>query len=40
MGSLPVPAAGDPLPRNCQTIEVHVGEINQMFNAMDPGAVS
>lgn len=36
MGSTTAPAAGDQLPRNCQTIEVHVGEINQLFNAMDP----
>ena len=27
---------GDPLPANCQVIEVHVGELNQLFNAMDP----
>ena len=27
---------GDELPRNCQVIEVHVGELNQLFNAMDP----
>lgn len=27
---------GDPLPPNCQVIEVHVGELNQLFNAMDP----
>ena len=36
MGSIPAPAAGDELPRNCQTIEVHLGEINQLLNAMDP----
>jgi len=27
---------GDQLPRDCQVIEVHVGELNQLFNAMDP----
>ena len=27
---------GDPLPAGCQVIEVHVGELNQLFNAMDP----
>ncbi|MDO8678218.1 MAG: hypothetical protein Q7R30_06595 [Acidobacteriota bacterium] len=27
---------GDPLPPGCQVIEVHVGELNQLFNAMDP----
>lgn len=27
---------GDQLPPDCQVIEVHVGELNQLFNAMDP----
>lgn len=27
---------GDQLPPDCQIIEVHVGELNQLFNAMDP----
>lgn len=27
---------GDPLPPHCQIIEVRVGELNQLFNAMDP----
>jgi len=27
---------GDQLPSGCQIIEVHVGELNQLFNAMDP----
>lgn len=27
---------GDQLPNDCQIIEVHVGELNQLFNAMDP----
>lgn len=27
---------GDTLPKHCQPIEVHIGEINQLFNAMDP----
>src|SRR5262245_16688430 len=30
------PSAGDPIPPNCQVIEVHVGELNQLFYAMDP----
>lgn len=29
-------AVGDLLPRDCQSIEVHIGELNQLFNAMDP----
>ncbi len=29
-------SAGDPLPSNCQPIEVHVTELKQLFNAMDP----
>ena len=28
--------AGDPIPSNCELIEVHVGELKQLFNAMDP----
>jgi hypothetical protein len=28
--------AGDPLPQNCERIEIHVGELRQLFNAMDP----
>lgn len=28
-------AAGEPLPPDCVRIEVHVGELRQMFNAMD-----
>ena len=27
---------GDQLPGSCQVIEVHVGELKQLFNAMDP----
>ena len=27
---------GDQLPGDCQIIEVHIGELNQLFNAMDP----
>ena len=27
---------GDQLPSGCQVIKVHVGELNQLFNAMDP----
>ncbi len=29
-------SAGDPIPPKCQVIEVHVRELNQLFNAMDP----
>lgn len=27
---------GDPLPANCELIEVHVAELQQLFNAIDP----
>jgi hypothetical protein len=30
--------AGDPLPRGCELIEVHVAELKQLFNAMDASA--
>src|SRR5712691_8010793 len=30
------PSAGDPLPAKCSVIEVHVGELKQLFNAIDP----
>jgi len=29
-------SAGDLIPPNCQLIEVHVAELNQLFNAIDP----
>lgn len=29
-------AAGDPIPPTCKVIEVHVGELKQLFNAIDP----
>ena len=29
-------AAGDPIPPTCQLIEVHVGELRQLFNSIDP----
>jgi hypothetical protein len=29
-------SAGDPIPPNCEVIEVHVAELNQLFNAIDP----
>jgi len=29
-------SAGDSIPPNCQVIEVHVAELNQLFNAIDP----
>ena len=32
----PLESAGDPIPPNCQVIEVHVAELNQLFNAIDP----
>lgn len=30
------PSAGDPLPGNCELIEVRVSELKQLFNAIDP----
>ena len=30
------PSAGDPIPSDCVQIEVHVAELRQLFNAMDP----
>jgi hypothetical protein len=29
-------SAGDPVPTNCVVIEVHVGELKQLFNSIDP----
>jgi hypothetical protein len=29
-------SAGDPIPSKCEVIEVHVGELKQLFNAIDP----
>jgi hypothetical protein len=29
-------SAGDPISPNCQVIEVHVAELSQLFNAIDP----
>jgi len=29
-------SAGDPIPPKCYVIEVHVGELKQIFNAIDP----
>lgn len=29
-------SAGDPIPSNCEVIEIHVGELKQLFNAIDP----
>src|SRR6266436_1953804 len=29
-------SAGDPIPPKCSVIEVHVGELKQLFNAFDP----
>jgi hypothetical protein len=29
-------SAGDPIPANCEVIEIHVAELNQLFNAIDP----
>ena len=36
MSSTSPPSAGDPLPANCELIEVHVSELKQLFNAIDP----
>jgi hypothetical protein len=30
------PSAGDPIPPDCRPIEVHVAELKQLFNAIDP----
>ena len=30
------PSAGDPIPPKCSVIEVHVDELKQLFNAIDP----
>src|SRR6266403_2771281 len=30
------PSAGDQIPPKCSVIEVHVGELKQLFNAIDP----
>jgi hypothetical protein len=32
----PPPSAGDPVPPDCEWIEVRVAELKQLFNAMDP----
>ena len=29
-------SAGDPIPSNCKVIEIHVAELRQLFNAIDP----
>jgi hypothetical protein len=29
-------SAGDPLPQQCEVIQVYVGQLKQLFNAMDP----
>ena len=40
MGSGELPhdnsSAGDPIPDNCRVIEIHVAELKQLFNAIDP----
>jgi hypothetical protein len=30
------PSAGDPVPQRCELIEVHVAELKQLFNSIDP----
>jgi hypothetical protein len=30
------PSAGDSIPENCKVIEIHVTELKQLFNAIDP----
>jgi hypothetical protein len=35
-GTQDKPSAGDPIPPKCSLIEVHVGELKQLFNAIDP----
>jgi hypothetical protein len=29
-------SAGDPIPPKCAVIEVHIGELKQLFDAIDP----
>lgn len=29
-------SAGDPIPPNCELIEIHLAELKQLFNSMDP----
>jgi len=40
MASLPTPqdkpSAGDPIPSKCSIIEIHVSELKQLFDAIDP----
>ena len=36
LGARHAHSAGDPIPPNCQLIEVHVAELSQLFNAIDP----
>ena len=31
-----IESAGDAIPPNCQVIEIHVAELSQLFNAIDP----
>jgi hypothetical protein len=31
-----IPAAGDAIPPNCEVIQIRVGELRQLFNAIDP----
>src|SRR6202140_1344018 len=33
-------SAGDPIPPKCSVIEVHVGELKQLFNSIDPSPFS
>jgi hypothetical protein len=35
-GTIDKPSAGDPIPPKCAVIEVHVDELKQLFNAIDP----
>lgn len=35
-GTKDKPSAGDPIPPKCSVMEVHVGELKQLFNAIDP----
>src|SRR5262249_37387335 len=30
------PSAGEPIPTKCAVIEVHIGELKQLFNSIDP----
>jgi hypothetical protein len=36
MSSVDLPAAGDPIPSNCEIIEIRLAGLPQLFNTIDP----